>query len=219
MEVRAERQRLELTQQEAASRWGMSQTYLSLVEGDKRPVPARLVRLLARKQRRFATALPFADQGKAEELPEMLGAAGYPGFAHVAKPRHLSNPAGVVFAALNSSDVPARVTEALPWVLVTFPDLDWTVLVDKAKSANRQNRLGYLVHLAKELAVRKGSPAASKLEVVEQELEDARLAKEDTLGRKLTEAERTYFRAHRSEAAAHWNLLTSLQVDDLRYGA
>jgi hypothetical protein len=56
----------------------------------------------------------------------------------------------------------------------------------------------------------------SRLESVEQHLEDARLAKEDTFGRAVTEAERRYLREHRPAGAAHWNLLTSLGADDLR---
>jgi hypothetical protein len=110
------------------------------------------------------------------------------------------------------------VTEAPPWLLVTFADLDWDWLVDHAKLANVQNRLGFLVSLARELAEKRGDPRTmNRLLAVEKKLEDARLAKEDTLGRAMTEAERRYSRDERSPAAAHWNLLTRLRADDLRY--
>jgi hypothetical protein len=126
----------------------------------------------------------------------------------------------VVLAALRARVVPADVTEALPWVLVTFADLDWDWLVDRAKRSNVQNRLGFLVNLARQVATERGESAAVlQLVDVEQGLEDARLAKEDTLGRELTDVERCHLREHRPAAAAHWNLLTSLRAEDLRYGS
>ena len=39
----------------------------------------------------------------------------------------------------------ARVTEALPWVLLTYTHLDWAWLVDQVRLANCQNRLGFLL--------------------------------------------------------------------------
>jgi hypothetical protein len=112
----------------------------------------------------------------------------------------------------------ARVTEALPWALVKFPDLDWDWLVAEAKLANAQNRLGYLVSLARQVEETKNdAKVLNALDRVYLELEDARLAKEDTLGRDVTDAERQYFRQHRPESAAHWNLLTTLRASDLRY--
>ena len=110
------------------------------------------------------------------------------------------------------------MTEGLPWLLVTFADLDWDWLVDHAKLANVQNRLGFLVTLARELAEERSEVGAvNRFLAVEARLEDARLAKEDTLGGTVTEAERRYLRDERPPAAAHWNLLTRLRADDLRY--
>ena len=219
VEVRAARERLGLTQQQAARRWKVSQAYLSLMEHGKRPVPDRLARLVARTEPRMATALsPDASPGKSDDLPRLVGSLGYSGFAYLAEARAVMNPAAVVLAALRTPGVPARVTEALPWVLVTFAHLDWDWLVDRAKLANLQNRLGYLVTLARTVAERQGDAgAAQALTDAEHRLEEARLAKEDTLGRELTEAERRYLRDHRPPAAAHWNLLTNLRAEDLRY--
>ena len=124
----------------------------------------------------------------------------------------------MVLSALHAPDVSARVTEALPWVLLTYPHLDWDWLLDQVRLANRQNRLGFLVTLARELAERRGDQTARKaLEHAEARLEEARLAKEDTLGRSLTEVERLHLRESRPKAAKHWNVLTNLQVDRLRY--
>ena len=218
--VKAARERLGLTQQQAARRWRLSQTYVSLVEQGKRPVPDRLARRLARAEPAMATGLrPDASPASSEDLPRLLGALQYPGFAYLGAPRDVANPAAVMLLALRARVVPARVTEALPWLLVTYADLTWDWLLDQAKLANVQNRLGYLVDLAKQVAEQRGQPeVVARLTEVEETLEDARLAKEDTLGRDLTEVERHHLRKHRTPAAAHWNLLTSLRVEDLRYG-
>lgn len=213
-QVRVAREHLGLTQQQAAQRWKMSQAYLSLVENDERRVPDRLARLMARSESSMATGLPLKllDRGP-DDLPRLLGGLGYPGFAYLANSRDVENPAAVVLAGLQAHIVPARVTEALPWVLVTFVDLQWDWLVDQAKLANVQNRLGYLVTLGRDVAEKRGNSAAAKtLAGVEPKLQDARLAKEDTLGRELTEVERRYLREHRPPAAVHWNLLTSLRA-------
>lgn len=218
-QVKTAREHLGWTQKQAARHWKMSQPYLSLVEHGKRPAPARLARLLARDQPQMATGLPVQlPEAESADFPRLLGSLGYPGFAYLSDPNALANPAAVLLAGLQQKHVPARVTEALPWLLVTFADMDWDWLVDHAKLANVQNRLGFLVTLARELVEKRGDPGTmNRLLAVERKLEDARLAKEDTLGRTMTEAERRYVRDERPLAAAHWNLLTRLRAEDLRY--
>jgi transcriptional regulator with XRE-family HTH domain len=218
-QLRTARGTLGFTQQEAARRWRVSQPYLSLMENGRRPVPERLVRLLARREREFASALrPKVSDRTADDLPTCLGTLGYPGFAYLANPVAVVNPADLVLSALRAPELPARVVEALPWVLMTFVDLPWTWLVAQAKLANVQNRLGYVVTLARQVAERMGRAGhVQTLAEVERELEDARLAREDTLARSMTDAERRYVLMHRPDAAAHWNLLTRLRPDDLRY--
>jgi transcriptional regulator with XRE-family HTH domain len=218
-DVKRARERAGWTQQRAARQWKLSQPYLSFVENGKRPVPRRLASLLARDEPRLATGLPLeTPTSQSDDLPRLVGSLGYSGFAYLADRRVVSNPAAVVLAVLRQKEVPARVVEALPWLLVTFPHLNWVWLVDQAKLSNVQNRLGYLVGLARQVAEKRGDyAAAAGFLQVEQTLEDARLAKEDTLGRALTEAERQYLRDHRPDAARHWNLLTSLRTKDLRF--
>lgn len=218
-QVRHVRERLRLTQQQAARRWKVSQTYLSLMENGHRPVPGRLVQQLARRVPELATVLPLPRaQAELKDLPQALGSLGYPGFEYLARPTAVANPAAVVLAALKKPESGARVTEALPWVLVRFPNLDWQWLVAEAKLANLQNKLGYLVSLARQVAAAQGVKSSdSALEAASLQLEEARLAREDPLGRAGTNAEREYFRRHRPEAAAHWNLLTTLRAEDLRY--
>ena len=182
-------------------------------------MPAGLTRLLARDRPQLATGLPVhLPEAESADFPRLLGSLGHPGFAWLSDPSALANPAAVLLAGLQQTHVPARVTEALPWLLVTFADLDLDWLVDQAKLANVQNRLGFLVALARELTQKRGDAGAmNRLPAVERKIEDARLAKEDTLGRTLTEAERRYLRDERPPAAAHWNLLTRLRADDLRH--
>jgi hypothetical protein len=118
-------------------------------------------------------------------------------------------------------ELEARVGEALPWVVWQYPDLDWTWLVAQAKLHDLQNRLGFVVGLAREVAKRKGPTAtADALGEVEQRLEQSRLAREDTLCREsMTLAERRWLRERRSGQAELWNLLTGLIPDHLSYGA
>ncbi len=218
-QLRVAREREGLTQQQAARRWKVSQPYLSLMERGRRPVPERLVRVAVRNDASLVTALPLQMPKKeTADVPTLLGSLGYSAFEYLADRRAVSNPAAVVLTALTSPDVPARVTEALPWVLMKFSGLDWDWLLAEAKLANVQNRLGYLVSLALQVSEsRNDTQAAERLEGARARLEDARLAKEDTLGRRLTEVERRHLRQQRPEGAAHWNLLTTLRADDLRH--
>jgi hypothetical protein len=134
----------------------------------------------------------------------------------------VSNPVEVVLNALVKPDLDTRLVEALPWVLSAYTDLNWEWLRDRAKWNNAQNRLGYLVHLAEQTARawpgRQG--AVQVLSRWEQELEEARLAREGTLCRdSMPESERTWLRSNRPEAAIHWSLLTSLTAGQLPYAA
>jgi hypothetical protein len=142
-----------------------------------------------------------------------LAALGYPRFAHVrgARPR---NPALVLFEALVLPELDPRVLEALPWLIRTYPDLAWNWLVPRVKVVDLQNRLGFLVALARETAADGTAPKLAKIEAL---LESARLVREDPLGfASMPQAERDYRRARRSALAAHWNVLSTLTADQLR---
>ena len=128
----------------------------------------------------------------------------------------------MLFTAVAQRNLDTRLVEALPWVVCTYSELDWPWLRDRAELLNLQNRLAYIVYLAKEVA---GSRSSNKEHMHrwsswERELEDARLAREDTLCREsMPERERARLKAHRPRAARHWNLLTSLTVEQLPYDA
>jgi hypothetical protein len=72
-------------------------------------------------------------QTKSEDtLAADLTALGYPGFSHL-KGSRKKNPAQVLLSALSAKELNSRLTEALPWVLLSYPDLDWDSLVKEVK--------------------------------------------------------------------------------------
>lgn len=213
-----------MTQAEAAARLGLSQPYLSLLEGGQRRVTESVSRAASKLFRLPPTALavpttPPKGVADRDMLARQLAGLGYPGYGHLRPSRSL-NPALVVFGALSQDNLDARVTEALPWVLMQYPELDWDWLVSHAKLRNLQNRLGFLVAVARTLAEGRpdGSAAAARLAEVERELDRARLAAETTLGREaMPSAERAWLRANRPRHARHWNVLASLTPEQLPY--
>ncbi len=147
-----------------------------------------------------------------------LGALGYPGFSYL-KRNMRRNPAEVLLDALSESDLDTRVAEGLPWLVMTYVDMDWDWLVRNVKLRERQNRLGFAVSLARELAENKNDcERAQKLRQWLELLESVRLPREGTFCHdSITQAERVWLREHRSSAAAHWNLLTDMKRKDLPY--
>jgi len=222
--LRPGRERSGLTQVEAAARLGLSQPYLSQLERGQRAVTSSVARAAAKLYRLPATALPVPleppkGRTKRDKLARQLAALGYPGYSHL-RPGPPVNPALVVLEALSEDNLDARVTEALPWVLVQYPELEWKWLVSHAKLRNLQNRLGFLVAVAGDLAEDHPdrSAAAARLKEVERELERARLAAETTLGREaMPAAERAWLRENRPPQAKRWNVLASLTAEQLPY--
>jgi hypothetical protein len=133
----------------------------------------------------------------------------------------LKNPAGVLLAALAQSQLDSRVAEALPWLLLKYPELDCEWLLNQARLSNLTNRLGFVVDLARRVAEKNGetdSPRYHALTRLSEALRSSRLDVEDTFGRpSLTETERNWFRANRPEEARYWHLLTNWQPDFLQF--
>ena len=211
------------TQERAAARLRVSQTYLSLLENNRRTVSRRLIRKLQREFEVPATELPVEPQDNASDaqtVANALGRLGYPGFTHFKHGRRV-NPVQLLFAALRMRDLEPRLSEALPWIVYRYPDLNWPWLVQRARLHDLQNRLGFVVALARQVAERKEQAAtAATLAAVEQQLEPSRLAREDTLCREsMTQAERRWLRRRRPALAQHWNLLTGLVPEHLSYAA
>jgi len=214
------------TQEEAATRLGVSQPYLSLLEKELRRVPEKLARKAVSAFRLSAVTLPVETgwnevQTRSEDtLAADLKALGYPGFSHL-KGSRKKNPAQVLLSALSAKDLNSRLTEALPWVLLSYPDLDWHSLVKEVKVRDLQNRLGFLISVARRLAEKQGDIEKAKwLRLKEKSLERSRLVLEDTLCHdSLTKAERRWLDRVRSEEAKYWRLLTDLKPDHLSYAS
>jgi hypothetical protein len=164
-----------------------------------------------------ATALPVEETKplRLERATRSLAALGYEGFGHLRGRR--SNPTAVLFGTLRADNVDGRVVKALPWLLVKYPDLNWDWLMPRVKQEDLQNRLGFVVSLARELAAHRGdSKAVATLSRWESTLERSRLEAKDTFARStLTESERNWLREHSSAQGKKWNMLTTLTAEAL----
>lgn len=223
-DLQAGRERKGWTQEQAARKLGVSQPYLSLLENGTRSVPEKLARKAAALYGLSAAKLPMKTtahgvQAKDDRaLASELAALGYPGLSYL-KSRRKTNPAEVVLSALRADNLDSRLAEALPWVLLKHPDLNWEWLVRAAKINDLQNKLGFLTNVARRLAENQDKhETASLLREQESILEGSRLVREETLCRdSLTQAERRWLKANRSDEAKHWNLLTDLSPEHLNH--
>ncbi len=170
------------------------------------------------------TVLPLeadgVDSWDSSSLASALARLGYPGFRQL-RGRARKNPALVLLAAVAARDVEVRVIEALPWLVVKYSDLDWEWLIREAKLRDVQNRLGFVVTLARQVVERRGDTlATARLRETEEILDRSRLVREDTLCQSaLSDAELRWLRRACSVEAGHWNLLTDLNAQLLPYVA
>jgi transcriptional regulator with XRE-family HTH domain len=223
-ELKQYRKKARCTQEEAARALGVSQTYLSLLETDKRPLTEKLWTKAVKKFNLPLTELtskaseyrvvPTTD----DQLTHELSMLGYSGFQHW-KPSRKKNPADVLLSALNSDNRDARNVEGLPFIVIAYPDMDWNSIITTAKIYDLQNRLGFIVTLARQLAEMWGEDKkAEKLRKVEARLEPSKLEREDVLcNKRMTNAERKWLAVERPEEAKHWNLVTGFKAEHIRY--
>lgn len=129
----------------------------------------------------------------------------------------INNPAELLLHALNEDELESRASEGLPWLALKYPEMDWDWQVDGVKLRDRQNRLGFVVTLAGELAARVGDAARNRrLSEYVAVLDRSRLVREDTLCHEsLTETERKWLRENRPAEVRNWNLLTDMKVENL----
>jgi transcriptional regulator with XRE-family HTH domain len=227
--MRDSRKHLGWSQQRAAAALRVSQSYLSMLETGERPLPDALLRSMVCVYKLSPASLPTpADpwspgEADPQSLAEELAALGYPGFAYLRKGHPNRNPAEVFLSALARPHLEARVFEALPWLLLEYWEMDPVWLAAHARLCDLQNRMGFVVTLARkveEKANSSGSARDAALEKLESVLRQSLLAKEDTVGQSdLSYAERTWLREHRCEEARQWNLLTAWRPELLRYAA
>jgi hypothetical protein len=197
-----------------------------MLERNERRVPEQLTRKAAGLYSMSAAVLPATvtwDNVRPvdeETLASELAALGYPGLSYL-KSKRRRNPAEVLLSALSTGNLDSRLTEALPWVLLKFPELDWRWLVAAAKLNDLQNKLGFVTSVARRLAEQADkSETAALLARQEEALERSRLICEDTLCHdSLTEPERRWLRNNRSEEAERWGLLTDMTPEQLSHTA
>lgn len=212
------------SQKEAAARLGVAQSYLSMLENGERQLTPSLRRKVARLYD-LPTFLPLPRQpvkpADPQTLAEQFAALGYPGFAYLRSRHWRRNPAEVLLAALAQDDLEARLTETLPWLMFKYWNMDTAWLVQQAKLRDLQNRLGFVVTLARRVVEKENlsnDPRVQALAELEQTLERSRLDHEDTLCKaSLSRAERDRLREKRPEDAVRWHLLTDWRPEALRY--
>jgi len=126
-----------------------------------------------------------------------------------------------LLTALAQDDLEARLFEALPWLLLKYWEMDRSWLVEQAKLHDLQNRLGFVVTLARKAGERATATYPSRdaaLVSLESALRRSLLAREETLCQaRLSEAECVWLREHGPTEAKQWNLLTDWRLEALRY--
>src|SRR5712691_13031255 len=107
-----------------------------------------------------------------------------------------------------ADNLDSRLAEALPWVLLKHPDLNWEWLVRAAKVNDLQNKLGFVTNVARRLAEKLGNhETVSVLREQELVLERSRLVHEETLCHdSLTQSARHWLQTNKSNEAKHCNL-------------
>jgi len=186
------------TQREAAAWLGVSQPYLSLLEKGARPVTERL-------QARMAAG---GAEGGDEASRRELAALGYPGFAHLEPSGRRRRPEDLFLEVLRRPEADARVAEAMVWLARRYGrEMDWVWLVRQAKLYDLTNRVGFVLDAAGL------ETAAARAALVE--LERGRLLAEATLcWDAMPSATRGWMRENRSGRAAHWNIVTRVDLYD-----
>lgn len=222
--LKQERKRYGWSQPEAARRLGLSQSYVAMLEKGSRRLTAKLSKRMVGVFGLSATVVPplrvAPYAGNVENaVATDLAALGYPGFAYL-RPRHWDpkNPAEVLLGVLAQSELDARLVEALPWLVFRYAPFDDEWLVREAKVRDLQNRLGFVVTLARGVAQRAhDAEKVAVLENLEERLQRSKLAREDTFFKTLPDVRRKWFAENRPQEARDWNLLTDWNVSALRY--
>ena len=211
-------------QTEAAQRLGVSQAYVNMLEKGKRSLTPKLMRKLVQVYGLSPEVLPLSEtldkNADPQRLAEYLSKLGYPGFAYLRTHLAKKNPAEVLLLALKQDSLEPRVAEALPWVPLNFWQTGSTWLVEQARKLNVQNRLGFVVSLARQVSerARQNDERTQTLRNLEATLDESRLAKEDAFYRPpKTPSEREWLLENRPEEAKHWNLMADLRPEHLQY--
>lgn len=225
-ELKAARLKKGLVQAQVAESLGVSQSYVNLLENGKRRLASRLARKLVTLYNLSPEMLPVSEEfvlahTNDQRLAESLAKLGYPGFAYMRTHVPHQNPDEVLLTALWQDRLEGRVAEALPWVVMQYVHGRSNWLVEQARKFNLQNRLGFVVSLALQVAERvpgRDNTRVQLLRELRSKLDESRLVKEGVFYRPpQTDGERQWLVQNRSEEAVHWNLLTDLRPEHLQY--
>lgn len=224
-EFKQARKERKLTQEAVASLLGVSQTYVALLEKGKRPFTDVLARKAVVRLKMNPLALPVREPKRplsGEHFAKQLASLGYPGFASM-RFAWKRNPVQVLLDALAQNNLETRLTEALPWLLMNYANMseeNRTWMLEQARVRNLSNRLGFVVTLAMQVLAQKGELASERyfsLALLEENLKQSRLDKEDTLCQALSVTEKEWLKKTRPKEAEFWHLLTDWRPEHLQY--
>ncbi|SRR6266550_1598581 len=227
-DLKAARLRKGWVQVQVAELLGVTQAYVNMLENGRRRLTPALSRRVTALYGLSPETLPLSEEfvparTDNQHLAESLAKLGYPGFAYLRPRVQQKNPAEVLLTALAQEKLEARVAEALPWVALHYAHSGSKWLVTQARKLNLQNRLGFVVSLALEVAERTTDHDKGRMQSLRElrsVLDDSRLAREDAFFRPpKTDGERQWLAQNRSTEAAHWNLLTDLRSEHLQYAS
>jgi transcriptional regulator with XRE-family HTH domain len=225
------RKHLGWTQEQTAEHLCVSQTLVSMVENGRRALTNEMLARLMAFYEVDPTQLPYRDSADLTDADYAgeLTKLGYPGFAHrrdqTEKPQW--NPVQLAVKLLSADNLDRRVAEALPWLLLRYSYGDWTEALNELKVQDLQNRLGFVVTLAREVTEKETGKEASRREAASKQLgcleaqaERSRLVRQDTFcNEHMTQAERRWLQNASSPQAQHWNLLCDLRPEHLAHVA
>jgi transcriptional regulator with XRE-family HTH domain len=215
------------SQEEAAKKLHVSQPYLSLLENGVREITPKLSRKLLRLLNLSPSFLPLPvnldawGEPKAEVLSKQLAALGYLPFGYLrTNSVRPENPAAILIWALAAHNLEPRLVESLPWILLNFHDLDTTWLIRESKIRDIQNRLGFIVSMAYEIATKNTGycERTNPLTALLDTLNRSRLVHQDTLCEEgITPRIRKALLQSQSIAAEHWGIVTRWKAEHFKY--
>jgi transcriptional regulator with XRE-family HTH domain len=228
-ELRSARLKKGFVQSHIAAALGVSQAYVHMLETGKRRLSPKLAQRIAKLYDLSPETLPLHNHfvpahTDDRHLAASLARLGYPGFGYMPTRAEQKNPAEIMLTALWQDRLDARVAEALPWLAFRYwqnkSSSNW--LIEQARKFNLQNRLGFVVSLALQVAEKSAArdSRVQSLDELRSKLDESRLANEGFFFRPpKTAGERRWLDENRSELARHWNLLTDLRAEHLPYAA
>jgi len=217
------RKRRGITQRQVAQELGVTQAYVSMLEKERRHLPAHVVSQVLRQYEVDPLALPLHGKESWSELDSarlttQLASLGYPGFAYM-RAQSTWNPSELLIASLAKDNLETRVAEALPWLVLNYDKMDWNWVMDESKLRDAQNRLGFTVTLARKVAERNGlSVATSRLASLENRLQRSKLEHVGTFcNERMSTAEKQWLQNRSTPEAKQWNILSDLAPEHLAH--